>query len=209
MKHLMLYILFSILIGTPLLAQSKKAISVDDLQKEMIKKTADINSISCEFVQKKNMEYLDAVIESKGTLCFDKQNRLRWEYLEPFSYLITINKGTFTINTDGKISEYDIESNKVFSQVSELIISSVNGSIFTDAKFKVDAFVDATEYLIYMEPFQDEMKDVLSKIEMHVDVNDFSVNKVLMFEKADNYTEIQFINKQFNEILPDSMFTGK
>lgn len=187
----------------------KVSIGVDDLQKEMVSKTADISTISCDFVQNKHMEYLDAQITSKGKLFFDKKNRLRWEYVDPFSYLITINKGKFTINTDGQVSEYDIESNKVFSKISELIISSVNGSIFTDSKFNVEAFIDGNEYLIFLEPNVPELKEVISKIKMFVDKNDFSVNKVVMYEKEDNYTEINFINKKFNEVLSDSIFAGK
>ncbi len=202
----LLFTLFSY----PVFAQSnQQPISVEELQQQMVAKTADVNTISCDFVQNKHMEYLDAVIESKGKLFFDKKNRLRWEYFEPFRYLILINKGKFAINTDGQTSEFDIESNKVFSQVSELIISSVNGSIFTDPKFNVQAFIKGNEYVILMEPKAKELKDVISKIKMNVDTKDFSVNKVIMYEKQDNYTEIIFINKKFNAVLPDSIFTGK
>jgi len=187
----------------------KTPVSVETLRKEMVEKTADVTTITCDFVQNKHMEFLDEVIVSKGKLYLDKKNRLRWEYTDPYLYLITINKGKFTINTDGEVSEFDIESNKVFSQISELIISSVNGSIFTDSKFKVEAFIEGNEYVIFLEPNLPEMKDIISKIKMLVDKNDFSVNKVTMFEKEDNYTEIEFINKKFNEVLSDNIFSGK
>lgn len=210
MRKIIVCSLLLILLSNAFFAQTnQKPIGVEELQRQMVSKTADVNTISCDFIQNKHMEYLDAVIESKGKLFFDKKNRLRWEYVEPFRYLITINKGKFTINTDGQINEFDIESNKVFSQVSELIISSVNGSIFTDSKFNVQATVNDTEYVIIMEPKLKELKDVISKIKMHVDIKDFSVNKVIMYEKQDNYTEIQFLNKKFNEVLPDSIFVGK
>lgn len=210
MKQLVSSVLLFILTIINVSAQKdKKSISVEELRSQMIEKTADVNTISCDFIQNKHMEYLDAVITSKGKLFFDKNNRLRWEYVDPFSYLITINKGKFTINTDGQVSEYDIESNKVFSQVSELIISSVNGSIFTDSKFNVEAFVEGNEYLISLEPNIPELKEVLNKIKMTVDKKNFSVNKVIMIEKQDNYTEINFLNKRFYEALPDSIFTGE
>ncbi|MCW3806053.1 LolA family protein [Plebeiibacterium marinum] len=184
-------------------------ISVDKLQQIMKTKTAGVNTISCDFIQDKHMEYLETVITSKGKLFFDKSNRLRWEYKEPFEYLITINNGKFTIKTDGETSNYDIESNQMFSKVSELIISSVNGTIFTDENFNVKAYERDTQYHIFLEPKVAELKEVLNKIEMLIAKKDFSVDRVIMFEMDDNYTEINFINKKFNENLPDHIFSAK
>lgn len=201
-----------ILLSIATTAQDKATgtpISVDALQEEMLTKTKDVHTISCDFVQNKHMEYLDAVITSKGILSFDKSSRLRWEYQDPFSYLITINNGKFTIDSDGNVKEYDIKTNKVFSQVSELIIKSINGTIFTDDAFVVEAFKEGDDYIIYAEPTLKEMKTVLSKIVMTIDSSDFSVNKVLMYEQEDSYTELIFTNKRFNEVLPATYFDAK
>lgn len=187
--------------------QDNKPITVEQLQSEMLSKTADLVSVSCDFEQNKHLQYLDAVVSSSGKLIFDKNNRLRWEYVEPFEYLIVINNGTFSIKTDGRVSEYDIESNKMFSQISELIVSSVNGSIFTDPAFCVVAHHNSKEYIVFMEPKDEEMKKVLSKIKMHIDKADFSVNKVIMYEKEDDYTEINFLNKKFNADLAAGTFS--
>ncbi|MCG8581705.1 MAG: outer membrane lipoprotein carrier protein LolA [Bacteroidales bacterium] len=195
------------LLSTGAYAQNRAPIAVEELKSEMLSKTADLVSVSCDFEQNKHLEYLDAVVSSTGKLVFDKNNRLRWEYKEPFEYLIVINNGTFTIKTDGRTNEYDIESNQLFSQISELIISSVNGTIFTDPAFGVKAFKEANEYIVFMEPAVEEMREVLRKIEMHINVNDFSVNKVIMFEQEDNFTEIKFINKVFNATLPGNTFS--
>ncbi len=194
-------------LSTSGLAQSRTSIAVDDLKSEMLSKTASLVSVSCDFEQNKHLEYLDAVVSSTGKLVFDKNNRLKWEYKEPFEYLIVINDGKFSIKTDGRINEYDIESNQVFSQISDLIISSVNGTIFTDSKFGVSAFKAGKEYIVFMEPQVEEMKEVLRKIEMHINVDDFSVNKVIMFEQEDDFTEIKFINKVFNATLPANTFS--
>ncbi|WP_363321524.1 LolA family protein [Plebeiibacterium sediminum] len=155
------------------------------------------------------MEYLETIITSKGKLFFDTKNRLRWEYKEPFEYLITINNGQFSISTDGETNNYDIESNQMFSKISELIISSVNGTIFTDTNFDVKAFEGENQYVIYLEPNIAELKEVLKKIKMQIAKKDFSVDKVTMYEMDDNYTEISFINKKFNESFSNDIFTAK
>ncbi len=208
LKNFVLVVFVVFISGITVAQEKGKPVSVEALQKEMIAKTAGIQSVCCDFIQEKHMEYLETVITSTGKLIFDTRNRLRWEYQKPFEYLITINNGQFTISTDGETNTYDINSNQMFSKISELIISSVNGTIFTDSNFNVQAFDKENEYVIYLEPNIPELKEVLNKIEMHIAQKDFSVNKVVMYEMDDNYTEISFINKKFNESLPNHIFTA-
>lgn len=205
MKQLILNLLVILSVGK--LCAQEKNITVAELKDIMVSKTENVKTISCDFVQHKHMQYLDATITSKGKLFFDKRNRLRWEYKEPFEYQITINNGKFFINTDGQTSEYDIESNKMFSQISELIISSVNGTIFTDSKFNVVASETKTHYHVMLQPNIPELKEVISKMKMLIDKKDFSVDKVVMYEQQDDFTEINFINKKFNAELPDHLFS--
>ncbi len=187
--------------------ESGDEVSVQELQKEMTQKTADVENVSCDFVQKKHLQFLDEVVTSDGKLFFDKNNRLRWEYVSPYEYLIVINNGKFSIKNDGKVSEFDTNSNKVFTQISDLIVKSVNGTIFTSPEFNVKAYKDKDEYIIYLEPNIQEMKDVLSRIKLCINEEDFSVNRVFLYEKEDNFTEITFKNKKFNASLPESTFS--
>ncbi len=200
MKHLTILLGVLMLLGTAVVAQKK--VSVDELHKIMQEKTKDVQSVACDFEQEKHMEYLDAVIASSGKLYFDKQNRLLWEYVEPFQYMITINNGKFTINSDGNISEHDIKSNKMFSQLSDLIIKSVNGTIFTDDSFDVEAVEETNQYVVTLHTKKPEMKEVLSKIDLLIDKSNFSVNEVKMYEQQDDFTHIKFINKKFNASIP-------
>jgi len=200
-------IILAIIFATINAMAQQTEVGTAELQKEMKQKTANLETVSCNFKQNKHLEYLDAVVESEGNLFFDKKNRLRWEYSTPYEYLIVINQGKFSIKTDGKVSEFDVNSNKIFGQISDLIISSVNGTIFTDPNFSVKAYSENDEYIIYLEPKIKEMKEVLNQIKLYINKSDFSVNKVYMFEREDNYTEIIFINKKFNEVLPESTFS--
>ncbi len=186
--------------------ESGQEVSVQELQKEMKEKTATVENVSCDFVQKKHLQFLDEVVTSDGKLFFDIKNRLRWEYVTPYEYLIVINNGKFCIKNDGKVSEFDTKSNKVFTQISDLIVKSVNGTIFTSSEFNVKAYKSDNEYIINLEPNIQQMKDVLSKIKLYINKDNFSVNRVFLYEKEDNYTEITFKNKKFNASLPESTF---
>lgn len=200
--------LIALFLQVHVIAQNgKSSIEVSELKQEMLEKTVDVKSVSCDFEQNKHMEYLDAVITSTGKLVFDKKNRVRWEYQNPFEYLIVINNGKFSIMTDGRINEYDIKSNPMFSQISELIISSINGSVFTNDEFNVKAYKTPNQYEIILQPVNEEMKKVINKIKLIVDRSDFSVDQVVMYERENDYTEIKFTNKRFNEVLSDRTFS--
>lgn len=154
----------------------------------MLEKTKNLVSVSCDFEQIKQLDYLDATINSSGKLWFDNQNRLCWEYTAPFQYLIVLNKGKFQIKTDQKVSAYDVSSNPMFAQMSELITSSVNGSIFTNPEFEVEALAQEATYVIDLKPRNQHLKKLLSKITITIDKADFSVNQVVMYEQEENYT---------------------
>ncbi|MBN2165431.1 MAG: outer membrane lipoprotein carrier protein LolA [Marinilabiliaceae bacterium] len=204
---LLLMAFFYLLNEVYIISQDKKIVSITDLQKEMLDKTSGVENVSCSFEQYKHLKFLDEVVQSKGKLVFDKQNRLRWEYLHPFEYLIVINENKFYIKTEGRISKYDVESNKMFSQICDLIISSVNGSIFTDSRFKVQAYVNNGQYELNMEPTIKEMREVIKHIKLLINKADFSVDKVVMYENGDDYTEIIFSNKKFNATIPETTFS--
>ena len=94
-----------------------------------------LNSIDADFVQEKNLSVLSERIISKGHLMFKKENLLRWEYFTPSKYLIVINKEKVFIKDEKKTSKYDMNSNKVFKEINDIMISCVQGTIFKSSKF--------------------------------------------------------------------------
>ena len=87
------------------------------------------NSIESDFTQVKTLSMLSEKITSKGHFWFQKQNNLRWEYSEPYKYTIVINKDKILIKDEDKIKKYDMNSNKVFKEINDIMISCINGNI--------------------------------------------------------------------------------
>ena len=67
--------------------------NVDDFKSKAKAVANKTNSISSDFVQKKVLSIMEEEIVSKGKFLFKKENSIRWEYKEPFVYLIIINDG--------------------------------------------------------------------------------------------------------------------
>ncbi len=180
--------------------------NLKELEQDLNANSAKTNTISSDFIQIKHLEYLEDTIITKGKFWFKKENKLRWEYTSPFKYIIVINNGKFVIKDKDKISEYDINSNKAFQEINDLIISSVRGTLLEEDKFNVTALKNASTYLVKLTPKDEKMKEILNKIELYFDIASLDIVKVKMIENKDDFTIISFINRKLNEEIPANIF---
>ncbi len=175
--------------------------------------TADLNnmasklsSIQSDFVQEKHMEFLDVTVTSKGKFWFNRPNKLRWEYVDPFNYVIVINNGKITISDNGQNSEFKVKGNKIFEQINYVIVNSLSGKIDGDDKYDVSLFENADSYLVKMLPKAEDVKEVLNEMNMYISKPDLSVYKIKMVESTSDYNIITFNNRKLNESIPDHVF---
>lgn len=166
-----------------------------------------LTTIESDFIQQKHMTYLSVTVESKGKFWYKKENQMRWEYTEPYNYLVLISDGKVTIDDGGKNSEFKVKGNKIFEQINEIISSSVRGNIMDDGRFEVSLFQNAEYYMVKLLPKSEEIKQVITEMYMYFDKNAVSVSKIKMVEKSGDYTLIIFENKKLNEPIPASVFT--
>ena len=203
-------ILLLILIAPFAFAQNFKAVKdTTALRTKIEQMSKTSNSIESDFTQEKNLSMLSEKIVSKGHFVFKKENLLRWEYNTPYKYLIVINKEKIWIKDDKKTSKYDMNSNKVFKEINDIMIACVQGNIFKSVRLKVFYFENDKYYKLELVPLQKNMKESLKKINMYFDKNVTSVAKLDMIEPNDDYTTLEFINKKLNGPVADNIFTVK
>lgn len=164
-------------------------------------------TIDSDFKQEQYIEVLEENITSKGHFNFKKENSIRWEYKEPFSYLIIINEGKIFIKDENKENKFDMKSNKMFKNINQMIVKSVQGDIHEDENFEVKFFEGDKYYLVQMEPKEDSMKEFMNKIHIYFSKTDYSVEKVKMIELSGDYTSIEFTNRKLNLPLGDEKFS--
>ncbi len=201
-----------LLIASSILSQGqeytkvKEAKNVENLLMLNSNKT---HSIISDFTQEKHLDYLDVVLESSGKFWFKKDNYLRWEYTKPIEYSIFINNGVFTIKDEEKINTYDVESNKIFAKINDLIISSVRGNLLEKDEFEIQILENRKFYLVKLNPKEINMKKVLSQIELYFNRTDLGIARVTMIENERDYTVINFTNKKINEDIPSDIFIAQ
>ena len=172
---------------------------------EMTEKT---NTIKSDFIQEKNLSFLSEKIISKGLFYFKKENKIRWQYTEPFDYLIIINDDKIYIKDEDRESKYDMASNKIFKEINKIITGCIQGDILNnDKEYKIEYYENDNLYYVKLTPYSEKMKEFLSNIDIYFDKKDFSVSKLEMMELSGDYTKIEFINKKLNKEIPDEKFT--
>ncbi|MFO7842311.1 MAG: outer membrane lipoprotein carrier protein LolA [Bacteroidales bacterium] len=202
---------FSIfLFWSTLSAQEENFAKVSDIEKaktELAQLTQKISTIKSTFIQEKHLSFLTENIISKGEFFFKKPGFLRWEYTEPFEYLIVFTDKNIFIKDDENISSFDTESNKMFSEINNIMTGTIQGNLFHDSeRFAVEYFENNQQYLLKLVPKMPEMKDMLQSIHLYIDKSDLSVAKIKMTESSDDYTSITFINRKLNTTIDNDKF---
>lgn len=166
-------------------------------------------SIESDFIQEKNLSMLSEKIISKGHFVFKKENLLRWEYSSPSKYLIVINKEKVVIKDEKKTTKYDMNSNKVFKEINDIMLSCVQGTIFKSNKFKTSYYENEKFYKLELIPQVKNMKETFKKINLYFDKNVTSVAKMEMIESNEDLTSIDFTNKKLNAPIAETIFIVK
>ena len=169
--------------------------------------TKSTTSIECTFSQEKDLSVLSEKINSKGKFYFRKKNMLRWEYTDPFQYLIILNDGKILIKDDDKENHFDSRSNKVFSEINSILLGCVQGTLLNDEKKFQSAYFETTaNYLVKLKPKDPQLKNIFSEISIYFDKGDYAVARLVMTEASGDYTIIKFSSRKLNVTIPDEKF---
>ncbi|MEO5893292.1 MAG: outer membrane lipoprotein carrier protein LolA [Ferruginibacter sp.] len=206
------FISFLLLATNALLAQYSGYTQLTDLAKfktEFSAATQKTLTVKSNFVQEKNLSMLSEKIVSKGKFWFKKDNLVRMEYIQPFDYLMIINKDKVFVKDGQKENKISARSNKLFQQVNKIMIDCMQGSSLNNPDFKTRVFENKTTFLVELVPVVKGLKDLFKNINVVVDKRDYSANSIEMQEVSGDNTIIRFVDKELNTSLNDALFTIK
>ena len=164
-------------------------------------------SISSNFIQEKEMSMISEKITSRGKFFFKKEKMLRWEYQQPFTYIIIIKNDQISVIDDNRVNQFNVQSNKVFQEVNRVILGSIRGTLVEDEKnFRASFSENSTCWVVKLKTLSPRLKETLSDIVIYFDRHDFSVNRLEMVEPGGDNTRITFTDKKLNQPVPDEKF---
>jgi len=102
---------------------------------------------------------------------------------------------------------FDIRSNRMFREISDIMIRSVDGTIITDkSAFDTELFENRTELQAVLRPKTKALGALFESIKLYFSKKNYQVNKIEMNEEMGDVTTIVFKNQKFNEHIENKIF---
>jgi len=203
MRKIIYLLLFMV---SALHAQTKMTNAEASLLKEKVKsQAAKTNTISSNFVQYKHLDFLSNDIVTSGNLAFKSPDLVKWEYVKPFVYTVIFKNENLYINDEGKKSDVNLSSSKLFKQLNKLIVNSVKGDMFDEKEFEIAYFKQEVVSEVHFKPTNKKISKYIKAF--HIQFNtQGDVVEIKMIEPSDDYTRIVFSNRIINKPLSDAIF---
>jgi len=201
-------ILFCMMISASTInAQEFSAATNGDEIAEQIKNAGlETHSIQSDFEQLKHLSFLEEDVRSTGIFYFKQKQRVRWEYLTPYSYIIVIEGDIISIKNEDKINHYDASSNPMFTEINNIMMGIATGELLSGDRFGVEYFKNDSAYLLKLSPKNEGMRSFITEIHLFINILDLTVDAIKFLEQSDDYTMINFKNKVRNAVIEDDIF---
>lgn len=171
---------------------------------------AAMKTMQADFVQTKHLRMLGEKMVSRGRMCYQQSDRLRWEYTKPYAYTFILNGNSVMMSKGGHRDVVDVNRNKVFREIARMMMSSVVGTCLTDSRnFKVSMTVDKQTYTATLLPQKKDVKAMFTRIVLVFNRRTSVVSKVTMYEKNGDRTEITLDNVRTGAAVSPTEFTIK
>lgn len=181
--------------------------NTNQFTEEMKGFTEETETILSDFRQVKKLDILTKDIITSGRFYYKKANKLRWEYSDPFEYIIIFNDNEILIRDENRESRYDTESNQMFRQISQLMSRVIVGDILEQEGDFIQAFYENDQqYLVILTPKSEQFRQFFQQIEIYFGRTDLLVKKLAFKEQSEDQTVIEFYNEIRNETIQDSVF---
>lgn len=171
---------------------------------------AAMKTMQADFVQTKHLRMLGEKMVSRGRMCYQQSDKLRWEYTKPYAYTFILNGNSVMMSKGGHRDVVDVNRNKVFREIARMMMSSVVGTCLTDSRnFKVSMTVDKHTYTATLLPQKKDVKAMFTRIVLVFNRRTSVVSKVTMYEKNGDRTEITLDNVRTGAAVSPTEFTIK
>lgn len=170
--------------------------------------TSKLSSMQCDFVQTKTVKILNEKLVSKGRMWYQQPNRLRWEYLTPYTYTFVFNGAKVSLKKNNRNDVIDVNRNRMFKEIASIMMNSVVGKCLTDRKsFRTTVKDTSAEWVATLVPLSKELKQMFTGIVLHFNKEKNVVVKVEMLEKNGDTTVIVLNNIIKNHKIDAKTFT--
>lgn len=169
--------------------------------------SAKITTLECDFVQTKHLKILDNRLVSRGKMYYSQPDKLRWEYVTPYSYIFIMNQNQILLKNSTRADVIDVNQNKIFKDISRLMMNSIMGDMLKDnTTFEISMASTKGGYTATLIPIKREMKQMWTKLVLLFDAESLGVKRMEMHEKSGDCTIIELENVKINRAINSTIF---
>lgn len=185
------------------------ASEISGFKEGVARQAENLESLSSDFIQTKHIQLMEENAVSTGKLFYRSPNVLKWEYKQPYNYIIIFRENQLFINDEGDKSVSKLKSNKLFEKLVALISGSINGKLLSDPEnFEVTYFKTGKTISAVIIPKDRILKQMCQEI-LLVFNQQHHVDSVMLLEEEGDFTKIEFRNIKMNHNLDDSVFKNE
>lgn len=167
---------------------------------------ASLQSLQADFVQKKFLSFTDKPIQSSGKFYYKKEQNIRWETISPNKNIVVITQSYMKIFDGKKTQMFDPNSNKMFSQMNDIMMAAVNGDLPSEKNYKFRFLESSSSYKVILFPLNKVLKEFLKEIHITFDKEKLDITQLKLVEPGDDYTISDFKNRVTNSVLNAKLF---
>lgn len=164
-----------------------------------------VTSVQAQFVQQKHLPILAKPLISKGTFYYQAPDSLRWEYRWPLRSILLMHDGRIKRYVEGP--QGLAEEKGANLQAMQVILGDITqwlaGRFDQDPMF--NAHLEPGRRII-LTPKDEALGAVIQRVELVLSRRPGVMERVLIFEGPDSYTEMIFSDTILNQPIDSAVF---
>ena len=165
-----------------------------------------MQSFSSDFKQSKELSFMNKPLISTGKFYYQKEDKLRWEYLEPIQYLMLINGEQIRIKEDGKVKNYSSSVNEIFKTVKEIILGCISGDILNNTDYSASYFENNELFEVSLQPKKKELQSFMKEVHIYIERDKNTLSHLVLVDGSGDKTTIEFVTPSINQAIPAAVF---
>lgn len=150
-----------------------------------------LKSLESDFIQTKQLSYVEKSVQSSGKLYFKAPDKIRWEYLTPTQV----------------VEVYDLASVKKPGSTAGLLAAAISGDVFDETRFHSVYYRERGHYTAVLTPREKSLGRYVKQIELAFDDSTFLLHSIKITEPTQDFTRLDFEKQRKDVIIPDDKFT--
>ncbi|HHV02323.1 MAG: outer membrane lipoprotein carrier protein LolA [Bacteroidales bacterium] len=167
----------------------------------------NVQTLSCEFQQEREVSVLTEKGISRGRLVYKKDGGLLWQYNNPDRSGFLLRGNDITILDRSGNPVPDPGAGGFFRHIGKIILLGMSGEILEDSGNFTSEFVSSGDFIqVRLFPAQKDMKRMFTHMELFFRKEDHMIQTIVIYEVSGDKTTVRLGNIRFNLPIDDKIF---